>query len=153
MRYLNKALDAHKRRDYKKRDVYTGYWNHFALDAWCIGHAEFVPAPKGHPIRVLHKKIETIADKRKEKIIPKTKLNPDIGENLSYEDILLAGMRQNKDLYLKMQSGDFNKLSDLVDASLQNAYKSMSKIMKKFTMELKSQDTQLELFDTNVKVG
>lgn len=153
-RYSEKAIDAHKNGLYKKRDDYLGYALHFIQDMLNPVHVVFVPVPKGHPERVLHKRFETLAATIQEDTFNTTRL-PEIDyNNQFFEKVLPEAMRKAKNQLIKLKEGNLEneKMQNIAAQALQNTYKTTYLYLQNFAVQLrknpnKSKVIQMDLFD------
>ncbi len=147
VRYTNKALEAHSNGLYSKRDDYLGYALHFVEDMLNPMHVVFVPVPKGHPERVLHKKFEGIAEgvmyKEIEKIEPIAK-DSDLP---FFEKILPDAMRRTKNLMIRIKGDENADLSQISAEAIKNTYETTSQYFVKFISQIKCND----IASTNAK--
>lgn len=133
--YTKKATEAHKMGLVKKRDDYLGYALHFLQDMLNPVHVVFVPAPKGHPERIMHKDFENIAAEIQENILSETNLTfaPE-GESF-FQETLPRAMRTAKIQlnYLKKDGSDRQKIAK---AALQNTYLTTNSYLESFIRNL-----------------
>jgi len=157
-RYSEKAIEAHKNGMYKKRDDYLGYALHFIQDMLNPVHVVFIPVPKGHPERILHKNFETLAAKMQEDTFMKTRLTePDLSTNF-FGKTLPTAMREAKNQLLQLKSGNGENMQDIANLALQNTYRTTHIYLQNLTAHLKkgsneSTAVQTRLFEDVLLAG
>jgi len=134
--YTNKAIEAHKRGLYGKRDDYLGYALHFVQDMLNPMHVVFEAVPKGHPERVLHKEFENVSQTVLKDTFKKANIDSFDTEMPFFEKVLPDAMRATKDLMVRIKSNDYDNLSEIATLALDNTFKTTNLYFKRLMRQL-----------------
>lgn len=129
--YTQKATEAHQLGLFQKRDDYLGYALHFLQDMLNPVHVVFVPAPKGHPERIMHKHFEEVATEIQDDVLSEANLSSVSEEQSFFRKTLPTAMRTAKNQLIQLKKSGSNA-RNIAKWALLNTYITTSHYLEAF---------------------
>lgn len=138
IRYTNKVLAAHARKQYKKRDDYLGYALHFLQDMLNPYHTKYERLVKNHPKRILHRNFEKMAEGLQEVVIKNVNIDENKYADPFFDKSLLEAMRKSKNMLQEIKEKKYLNISEMVVKALDNTHKTTDLYFQKLIAEFAS---------------
>ena len=131
-KYTQAAIEAHRKKNYAKRDECFGLASHYAQD---IGphHTVFEELAPGHPERIAHRDLELGVQKTQRKVIEKAKLPEQTSSVPFWDKTMPEAMRNAKNQYFQVKNEkDPEKISKIAEEALLNTYRTTIAFFEEF---------------------